>query len=309
MWDCKTFTRRFSQAKESGEYSVLRQLRISVFADTLDHIRSEQYISQRGQTIALPLDKRLIKESILYSKKLEDSPSTPCNTTITVVNADCLAAAQEEKGNPLVLNMANATTPGGGVEGGAGAQEEHLMRSSNYLLSLYSFHDRFSKAYGIPRSKHSYPLHEAYGAVYSPEVTVFRGREEDGYPLLSIPFKVSFIAVAAIENPYLKKNSEGLYEMDEKDQLLTKEKMRTIFRVAKKHGHRVLVLSALGCGAFCNPPAQVARLFSEVLKEDAYRTAFTKVIFAIKDDNNAHKWYNPEGNYAPFAKQFKDGLL
>jgi uncharacterized protein (TIGR02452 family) len=167
MWDSKSYTRRFSQAVQSGEYHQLRTLRGSVFLDTLDHIQSEQYLSQRGKTVLLPRDQRLTKESILYTKKLEDSPTSPSETVFTVRNADCLAVAQEEKDNPLVLNMANPNTPGGGVEGGAGAQEEHLVRSSNYLLSLYSFHDRLAKQYGINRAKQSYPLHEAYGAVYS----------------------------------------------------------------------------------------------------------------------------------------------
>jgi len=309
MWDSRSYTRHFSQAIQSGEYHHLKTLRVSVFTDTIDHIQSEQYLSQRGKTVLLPRDQRLAKESVLYAKKLEDSPAAPCETMITVVNADCLAIAQEEQNNPLVLNMANPNTPGGGVEGGAGAQEEHLFRSSNYLLSLYSFDDRLAKRYGIVRAKQSYPLHEAYGAVYSPKVTVFRGREEDGYPLLDHPYKASFIAVPAIHNPLLIKDQKGQYEMGEEDQVLTKEKIRTIFKVAKKHSHQTLILSAMGCGAFCNPPSQIARLFREVLEEREYRTAFSKIIFAIKDDHNTHKWYNPEGNYAPFAREFKDGKL
>lgn len=184
MWDSRLYTRRFLQAVHSGEYHQLRTLRVSVFTDTLEHIQREQYLSHRGKTVLLPRELKLTKESVLYAKRLEDSPSPPCETIVTVVNADCLAVAQEEQDNPLLLNMANESTPGGGVEGGAGAQEEHLFRSSNYLLSLYSFHDRLAKQYNIPRSKQSYPLHEEYGAVYSPKVTVFRGREEDGYPLL-----------------------------------------------------------------------------------------------------------------------------
>ncbi len=308
MWDSKSYSRRFSQAVKNGEYHLLRSLRVSVFHDTLDHIQTEQYLSQRGKTVLLPRELRLTKESILYTKKLEDTPVEPCETVVTVVNDDCLAVAREVQNNPLVLNMANPQTPGGGVEGGSGAQEEHLFRSSNYLLSLYSFDDALSKAYKVTRAKQSYPLHDAYGSVYSPKVTVFRGREEDGYPLLDQPYKASFIAVPAIYNPTLLKNKKGQYEMEEEDLLLTKEKIRTIFRVAKKHAHQTLILSALGCGAFCNPPNQIARLFREVLQESPYRTAFSKIIFAIKDDHNTYKWYNPEGNYAPFAKEFKDGL-
>ncbi|HKL57680.1 MAG TPA: TIGR02452 family protein [Sphaerochaeta sp.] len=309
MWDSRSYTRRFSQAVQSGEYHQLNTLRVAVFTDTVEHIKREQYLNQRGKTVLLPLDWRLAKESVLYTKKIEDTPSLGLETLITVVNADCLAVAQEEQDNPLVLNMANPHTPGGGVEGGAGAQEEHLFRSSNYLLSLYSFDDTLAKAYGIPRAKKSYPLCDAYGAVYSPKVTVFRGREKDGYPLLDQPYKASFIALPAIYGPPLIKNKKGLYEMEEPDRLLTKEKIRTLLKVAKNHNHQTLILSAMGCGAFCNPPNQVASLFREVLQESPYRGSFAKIIFAITDDHNTHKWYNPEGNYAPFAREFKNGLL
>lgn len=309
MWDSRSYIRRFSQAVQRGEYHQLNSLRVSVFADTVEHIKREQYLNQRGKTVALPLDWRLTKESVLYTKRVEDTPSPALKTLITVVNADCLAVAEEEQDNPLVLNMANLHTPGGGVEGGAGAQEEHLFRSSNYLLSLYSFDDKLSKAYGIPRAKQSYPLHETYGAIYSPKVTVFRGREKEGYPLLDQPYKASFIALPALYGPSLAKNKKGLYEMGEADQLLTKEKIRTLFKVAKKHNHHSLILSAMGCGAFCNPPHQVATLFREVLQEIPYKSAFTKITFAITDDHNTYKWYNPEGNYAPFAREFKSGKL
>ncbi len=309
MWDSKSYIRRFSQARQKGEYHQLHSLRVSVFADTVEHIKREQYLDQKGKAVFLPLDWRLTKESVLYSKRLEDTPSPGLETLITVVSEDCLAVAGGEQNNPLVLNMANPSTPGGGVERGAGAQEEHLFRSSNYLLSLYSFDDEHSKAYGIPRAKHSYPLHEAYGAIYSPKVTVFRGREKDGYPLLEQPYKASFIALPAIYNPLLVKDKNGLYAMGEKDQALTKEKIRTLFKVAKKHNHQTLILSAMGCGAFCNPPNQIAALFREVLLEGPYKGAFAKIIFAILDDHNTYKWYNPEGNYAPFAREFKNGLL
>ena len=308
MWDNKTFKRRFLQAKEAGNQEMLNTLRISVFTDTVATVGAEQYINSHGQTVLLPRDKQLIEKSILYFKELPPPPSPSFKTIVEVIKDDCLAVAKQVE-NPLVLNMANAHHPGGGVETGSGAQEEHLFRSSNYFLSLYQYSGSLSKAYKIPKAKQSYPLNPTFGAVYSPLVTVFRGTEEEGYPLLDIPFKASFVAVPAINGPELFKNAEGTYLMSKEDEELTKQKIRTMLKIAKLHAHDTLVLSAFGCGAFCNPPSQIARLFHQVLRETPYKTAFMRIIFAIKDDHNACKWYNPEGNHLPFAQEFKDGKL
>jgi uncharacterized protein (TIGR02452 family) len=79
--------------------------------------------------------------------------------------------------------------------------------------------------------------------------------------------------------------------------------------VAKENGHTVLVLSALGCGAFCNPPGHMASLFHEILQEKPYKQAFKEIVFAIQNDHNTHKWYNPLGNFQPFADEFKRGVI
>ena len=85
---------------------------------------------------------------------------------------------------------------------------------------------------------------------------------------------------------------------------LTKDKIRTILRIAHFHGHDAVVLSALGCGAFRNPPADVAAAFDEVLREDEFAGAFKKVLFAILDDQNAGRAHNPDGNFLPFMRRF-----
>ena len=85
---------------------------------------------------------------------------------------------------------------------------------------------------------------------------------------------------------------------------LSKHKIRTILRIAHFHGHDAVVLSALGCGAFRNPPADVAAAFDEVLREDEFAGAFKKVLFAILDDQNAGRAHNPDGNFLPFKRRF-----
>ena len=52
-----------------------------------------------------------------------------------------------------------------------------------------------------------------------------------------------------------------------------------IFKVGIVNGHDSLVLGALGCGAFRNPPDEVCRLFIDSCK--VYGKYFKKVGFAI----------------------------
>ena len=81
--------------------------------------------------------------------------------------------------------MASAKNPGGGVYGGAGAQEEYLFRCSDYYRFLFQYADPASfdceKVYGIPHNpRHSYPLKRNFGGVYSHGVTIFRNTEANG---------------------------------------------------------------------------------------------------------------------------------
>ena len=73
------------------------------------------------------------------------------------------------------------------------------------------------------------------------------------------------------------------------------------------HGHDSLVLGALGCGAFRNPPHHIAKLFHEVIQEVEFANKYKRLVFAILDDHNAHREHNKEGNFLPFAREFAVG--
>ena len=99
-----------------------------------------------------------------------DRPSDARLAPVEVREGDCLVAARElveaGEGEVCVLNMASRRNPGGGVHTGAGAQEEHLFRSSDYFRSLYRFAD-YGASYGVPRAAESYPLDRDHGVVFS----------------------------------------------------------------------------------------------------------------------------------------------
>ncbi|KAK4040630.1 hypothetical protein C8A01DRAFT_15531 [Parachaetomium inaequale] len=79
---------------------------------------------------------------------------------------------------------------------------------------------------------------------------------------------------------------------------LTKDKMRLCLRMAGVKGHTMLVLGAIGCGAFQNPPEEVAKCWQEVLSEAEFSGGWFKEIwFAVYDRRN-------EGNFEIFGTAF-----
>jgi uncharacterized protein (TIGR02452 family) len=82
--------------------------------------------------------------------------------------------------------------------------------------------------------------------------------------------------------------------------------MRTILRIGLQHNHDSLVLGALGCGAFRNPPRDIAELFRIVINEPEFKNKFKLIVFAIIDDHNSRKSHNRDGNILPFKEVFNN---
>jgi len=295
---------------------------------TIQAVLSSRYCLFNGTVVTLS-KKRLeagATSTILYQNDYTFETATATATTtatatatatteataqkaeIMVIEGDCLEAALWLKKNhgarkPLVLNMASESTPGGGYRNGAGAQEENLHRRTNLFQCL-------EDPQLIAKSRQwSYPIPE-FGAIYSPDVAVFRGPEEKGYPFLRVPKWLSFVAVAGYRHPPTEvdpKSEERV--LDRKYAKKTKQKLQKIFEIGRERKHDVLVLSALGCGAFGNPPNHIARLFKEVINENHYDQYFRIIAFAIFDDHNSKKSHNPSGNVIPFVDAFKTDLI
>jgi uncharacterized protein (TIGR02452 family) len=281
----------------SNKKDGFRDLRITIFKDTIKFVQSGY--------------KNIDNENIIseYFEKPEKlSKQAVFDTHYSVICSDCLEAAELLLGagfNPCVLNMASRQHPGGGVITGAGAQEENLFRRTNLFMSLFQY-AQFANEYGLKKSKNQYPLNRDTGGIYSGNITVFRASEKNGYRLLNKPFKLSFVTVPAINRPELIKKG-NLYFIADPFIEPTKEKIRTILRIAGKYKHDCLVLSAFGCGAFANPPNHIARLFKEVFLEDEFLGVFKCVVFAIYEDHNSAKGHNPYGNVLPFLEVFDGG--
>lgn len=294
------------QFKKASESIIgFRELRAEIFEQTVEIVRKGGYQLNNIQ-ISVESD-RVYRETYYYQEpqKLVEGISR-YTTQFSVVEADCLEIAEllrDSGHNVCMLNMANRQNPGGGVVNGAGAQEENIFRRSNLFCSLYQYVD-YSSGYGVLRNRsNSYPLDRNSGGIYSKSVTIFRGSERNGYCLLKKPFEISIVSVPALNRPSLEL-IENEYRICEELIEPTKEKIRTILRIAVIHNHDCLILSAFGCGAFCNPPKHVAELFKSVFEELEFKNRFKIVVFAIIDDHNSWKSHNPTGNILPFVEVF-----
>ncbi|KAF8455957.1 hypothetical protein BGX38DRAFT_1087728, partial [Terfezia claveryi] len=207
------------------------------------------------------------------------SPGPHSSTTISVINGDTYTVAQDllladpsRGGKVTVLNMASDLHPGGGCRKGALAQEESLC----YRSTLYHTLDKSPSYYPLP------PL----SGIYSPAVVVYRqdmSQHFQPYASNHEWFSLSVISIAGLRRPELSRDETEF--ATPATQRLLENKIRQTLRIAVKGGQEYVVLGALGCGAFRNPPGLVARTFLKVLEEGEWNGWFAGLVFAVMAGN------------------------
>ena len=281
-----------------------KALNTAIFNDTTLIIKAGAYTSPTGKQIVLQMDKMLAGAACYHDElPIQDTPTVAGGSRIMVEKNDCLVAAQrlvQEGYHPALLNFASAGHPGGGVENGARAQEETICRRSTLTRSLYTFDRAHAAKYGYNHCPgNNYPLNNLnFSAIYSPAVTVFKEGLE--CTLMENPYQVAVITCAALNlngQHDIKLTPDGHMPLQAKE--ITANKVRTIFRIALMHGHDALVLGAFGCGAFKNPPAEIAAIFHRVLNEPEFKDKFRLVTFSIIGDH-----HSKSANLEAFEKEF-----
>jgi len=250
---------------------------------------------------ALPVGTSTVETENSILSHLQSSSSSPANLNPTTAP------------RVVVLNMASEKNPGGGWMNGAAAQEEALCFRSTLAASL-----------GGKGAGGWYPI-PARSGLWTRDVVVFRrGVAEEceltvkgggdgesgsggsgsgegmGYEELPV---VSVLSVAGIRRPEVKEGEgKRLVFAEAASRELTKDKMRLCLRMAGTQGHTMLVLGALGCGAFKNPPQEVAECWLAILEEVEFSGGWFKHIwFAVLDRKN-------DGNF-PIFKRILDGKI
>lgn len=248
-------------AAATGNESTARLLRGKLMAvvarDTVRVCAAGEYTVD-GTTITLP---QQAGTATVHTSEVDaltkSAPANGDSAIVRVESMDCVDAAialVEEGLNPAILNMANQAAAGGGWKTGAAAQEEDLFRRSNLHRLVDQQH---------------YPLPE-FGCAYTPGSLYFRSGASAGYAYMSTPVRVATISCAA----YVKPATRGA-RLARAQEEGTRRKIDSVFAAALANGHDSLVLSALGCGAFGNPPTAIARLFKEACMR--YAHAFRRI--------------------------------
>jgi uncharacterized protein (TIGR02452 family) len=189
-------------------------------------------------------------------------------TVIQVVNADCIDLGRHAmlRGlNPVILNLSDDFAAGGAVQCGSGAQEESLWRRTALCRT---------------QTQQFYPLCASgqHSLIYSPKVHVLREPESRGYAWLS-PIRMDFIACPALKYPRVIHDASGNKDLSVEDKRTLADRLRFILRVANACHHDSIILGAMGCGAWKNPPKVVAEIFATVLPE--FKSCFREITVAI----------------------------
>ncbi|KAH3948024.1 hypothetical protein HBI24_204150 [Parastagonospora nodorum] len=286
--DCPGFVLSGSDVKAGEKGTRIKVFDMDTFDAAIDIAPSYDAKTHLASSVLDPsgFDSKMDDEDDIMVEPSQDSDATPATSS------NVISSASRKQKPVAVLNLASERSAGGGWQNGALAQEEALCYRSSLYLSLH-------KSY--------YPL-PSLSAIYSPSVLIIRDAMSRGHSLLTpaeqpanLPV-TSVISVAALRYPALTDDKKSF--KNEGQRAETKRKIRLTLRVAALGGHTKLVMGALGCGVFGNPPKEVADCFLEVFRESEFQGGWwEEVVFAIMDNARGDQGgKDGVGNYGQFYR-------
>jgi uncharacterized protein (TIGR02452 family) len=266
---------RQRQAELQIDYSLSQQYAV----ETLSALAAGRYRAESGVWVEWAADVAAARDAAVSIPPEVEVPPPARRfpvTTVTVANATSLAAARamhDAGRTPLVLNMANGATPGGGFRHGSRAQEEFLCRGSALYATIEG-----DPMYDAHRAQGGYESSD--WAILSPRVPVFR---DDTARTLGRPWSCAFLTCAApVATRVGQPRSAELMEA----------RIRRVLGIAAAHGFADLVLGAWGCGAFGNDATATAQSFRESFA-GPFEGAFDQVVFAVTDWSPERRFLGP----------------
>ncbi len=213
-----------------------------------------------------------------------------------------------ENSNACVLNPGNLQRPGGSVLLEKGSLEEALFR--NTLLADSLFKAFVDGIYYIPNLRCRKCINNPYNrnVVCQNVIDLTNDKEcfQRGIYSSNVPVSTGssichdYVTVATPKLPDNKSNITPDF-WNEYDEIML-NMIRMIIVSAINHGRTTLILCALGCGWFKNPPERVAEAFRKVLIDENRIQYFKKIIFPILAVKGGRGSYTYQKFYNAFAK-------
>lgn len=268
---------------------MYKQNRIELAQDTLRIIERGTYRNNLGKTVSI---KTEIAAAVANSKLLrdEDFPAkfeltrNDAATQFELTDETTLEAAkriakENADEDAFVLNFASAKNPGGGFLRGTIAQEESIA----YASALYATLTPHAEMYDYNR-RNATALYSDW-MIYSPKVPVFRN--DDG-SLIQKSYLATFLTAPAVNAGAVRQNEPRKVDLIAS---INRERARKFLWIANRENHQTLILGAWGCGVFQNDPAEIARMFKDLLTGE-FENCFARVIMAIYDRTATKTVYN-----------------
>ena len=265
--------------KQNKDFSELakeaRDKRIEVFKDTKEFYSSNKELQkhiENSEKMTEVFPAGFFKKKIQMPIGTEKSTVEVCRMS----SGDAVYKYCEDPEKTAVLNFASATNPGGGVIAGSKAQEETLCRQSTLYKSL-TLSACYKKYYNKNRRELFVRGNTFYnsGIIWTPDIVFFKN--DNGELLEQDKWKSVNVITAAAPNLRFIKDPEERIRIVESTM---EERILSVIRLAKLKGITTLILGAWGCGAFCNPPEVIAKLFKKVIDAERFETPM-KIIFPI----------------------------
>ena len=233
-----------------------------------------------GAEAALTLDPADLGERI--------APSTD----VRVISADTMEVIKQvhamyPDSKIACLNMGSEYRPGGLWKTGFSSLEELLFIRTTLSASLEDY---------------LYPI-KSYECIYTKDVIYIRNDMDEGFRFLAPKERFRFDVVTTCGTNLKRIRYEGNVKIKddplpftEDIRVATLNKIRTVLYACAKNGADVLVLGALGCGSYANPPHEIAALFKQAIQE--YAGYFKNIYFSILNRKNSR---SPENTASVFA--------
>ena len=257
-------------------------------AKNTEIFRDTEHLYKNNETLKAMVKKSVNNQMLILTGDKVEYEVTGGRAGKVVVSGKRTLEASEpyaQKGKRVcVLNFASATNPGGGVVHGSSAQEEAICRCST-LYPCLNTRKMWNEFY-TPHRNADNPLYND-DCIFTPGVKVFKS--DINFPEL-LPeaewWDVDVITCAAPNLRNIPSNCMNPNAGSRKADIthegliaLHTARIQRIFEVAMENGAEVLILGAFGCGAFCNPPELVAKVFAKFTEK--YRDNFDVIEYAV----------------------------